>query len=60
MDNKSPFMEDYDPTIEGVSLRMCILTQLKKTCLDSYQKNCVVDSIPAMIDILDTTGQEAY
>lgn len=29
-------------------------------CIDSYRKQCVVDGECALLDILDTAGQEEY
>ncbi len=33
---------------------------LTDTCLDSYRKQCVIDDEVALLDVLDTAGQEEY
>lgn len=30
------------------------------TIEDSYRKNCIIDGEPALLDVLDTAGQEEY
>ena len=41
------------------NLRLCIEHQL--TCVtDSYRKQCVIDDEVALLDVLDTAGQEEY
>ncbi|THH10872.1 hypothetical protein EW145_g1011 [Phellinidium pouzarii] len=45
---QSHFVDEYDPTIEGTSL-----------CY-SYRKQCVIDDEVALLDVLDTAGQEEY
>lgn len=30
------------------------------SCLDSYRKQCVIDDEVALLDVLDTAGQEEY
>ncbi|KAI9280373.1 ras-like protein 3, partial [Sporodiniella umbellata] len=45
---QSHFVDEYDPTIEGTSL------------FDSYRKQCVIDDETALLDVLDTAGQEEY
>jgi|SRR3569833_101628 len=32
----------------------------KLLCLDSYRKQCVIDDEVALLDVLDTAGQEEY
>jgi GTPase KRas protein len=36
------------------------LEEYDPTIEDSYRKNTVVDDTPAVLDILDTAGQEEY
>ncbi|KAF9237635.1 ras family-domain-containing protein [Melanogaster broomeanus] len=43
---QSHFVDEYDPTIEGKS--------------HSYRKQCVIDDEVALLDVLDTAGQEEY
>ncbi|RLN56829.1 hypothetical protein BBJ29_003191, partial [Phytophthora kernoviae] len=42
------FLEDYDPTIGTFRYMTC------------YRKQTTIDSSPALLDILDTAGQEEY
>jgi GTPase KRas protein len=51
---QSHFVDEYDPTIEGNRLFSDI------TRLDSYRKQCVIDDEVALLDVLDTAGQEEY
>jgi GTPase KRas protein len=59
------FLEDYDPTIGMYTYihttspenREFILTSNVE---DSYRKQTVVDNQSALLDILDTAGQEEY
>lgn len=60
-------MFDYDPTIEGkndsfsvnyLQLTKCIF--LLFFHIDSYRKQCVIDDEVALLDVLDTAGQEEY
>ncbi|KAH0563382.1 Ras GTPase [Trichoglossum hirsutum] len=61
---QSHFVDEYDPTIEGpcpsspdfskVSGDSCSATS------DSYRKQCVIDEEVALLDVLDTAGQEEY
>ncbi|KAI4286627.1 MAG: hypothetical protein L6R35_004115 [Caloplaca aegaea] len=44
---QSHFVDEYDPTIEAM-------------CKDSYRKQCVIDEEVALLDVLDTAGQEEY
>jgi GTPase SAR1 family protein len=59
---QSHFVFDYDPTIEGKRLgwgvAMTIMAYL--TWTDSYRKQCVIDDEVALLDVLDTAGQEEY
>ena len=50
---QSHFVDEYDPTIEGT---------LRANCADpdSYRKQCVIDDEVALLDVLDTAGQEEY
>ncbi|KAI8334132.1 ras-like protein 1 [Blakeslea trispora] len=52
---QSHFVDEYDPTIEGNSN---LLTDFLS--IDSYRKQCVIDSETALLDVLDTAGQEEY
>lgn len=61
---QSHFVDEYDPTIEGMlgSERVSpsiYLNQLTST-IDSYRKQCVIDDEVALLDVLDTAGQEEY
>ncbi|OCB84441.1 ras-1 [Sanghuangporus baumii] len=42
------FVDEYDPTIEAIPLE------------DSYRKQCLIDEEVALLDVLDTAGQEEY
>ena len=59
---QSHFVDEYDPTIEGA----CPLNTLRHSRLlttrpiDSYRKQCVIDDEVALLDVLDTAGQEEY
>lgn len=59
---QSHFVDEYDPTIEGMASRILpyneypMLTSLS----DSYRKQCVIDDEVALLDVLDTAGQEEY
>jgi len=66
---QSHFVDEYDPTIEGVSrpprAKYEILlgssdTDTSPTPADSYRKQCVIDEEVALLDVLDTAGQEEY
>ena len=67
---QSHFVDEYDPTIEGTSstiLHTACATSSCKLCapklttfLDSYRKQCVIDDEVALLDVLDTAGQEEY
>jgi GTPase KRas len=63
------FDDDYNPTIEGgfFFLRHHVLFKKKTRFFstfvigtDSYQKECVIDEEVALLDVLDTAGQEEY
>ena len=36
------------------------MARLKPLVLDSYRKQCVIDNEVALLDVLDTAGQEEY
>lgn len=64
---QSHFVDEYDPTIEGwLDTCPCHLqppitvyaNALNST--DSYRKQCVIDEEVALLDVLDTAGQEEY
>lgn len=64
---QSHFVDEYDPTIEGIytfdarALLSRSRTRLThRLCTDSYRKQCVIDSEVALLDVLDTAGQEEY
>jgi small GTP-binding protein len=62
---QSHFVDEYDPTIEGLSPPSFLLSPLQIltscTCqIDSYRKQCVIDEEVALLDVLDTAGQEEY
>ncbi|CAH0393357.1 unnamed protein product [Bemisia tabaci] len=41
-------------------LRSYFVTDYDPTIEDSYTKQCVIDDVPAKLDILDTAGQEEF
>ncbi|WFD22568.1 hypothetical protein MEQU1_001240 [Malassezia equina] len=49
--SQNHFVDEYDPTIEG----MC-----PSLTSDSYRKQCSIDNEMALLDVLDTAGQEEY
>ncbi|GAA5821241.1 hypothetical protein JCM11251_004527 [Rhodosporidiobolus azoricus] len=51
---QSHFVDEYDPTI--VSLAHYLGTDAE----DSYRKQCMIDEEVALLDVLDTAGQEEY
>jgi GTPase KRas len=51
---QSHFVDEYDPTIEGMR---CPANPADP---DSYRKQCVIDDEVALLDVLDTAGQEEY
>ncbi|RKF66842.1 Ras-like protein [Golovinomyces cichoracearum] len=65
---QSHFVDEYDPTIEGIRQQCCnfyifsnLATKLTDfTSSDSYRKQCVIDDEVALLDVLDTAGQEEY
>jgi len=66
---QSHFVDEYDPTIEGagntfnhVSLSLYFFwrSSLSGMATDSYRKQCVIDDEVALLDVLDTAGQEEY
>lgn len=62
---QSHFVDEYDPTIEGAPtfLRFsCGRLEFNDFCseTDSYRKQCVIDDEVALLDVLDTAGQEEY
>ncbi|MCJ1316132.1 Ras GTPase [Xylographa vitiligo] len=52
------FVDEYDPTIEGGNILPPPCPWL--TLADSYRKQCVIDDEVALLDVLDTAGQEEY
>ena len=56
-------MDEYDPTIEGLH-RTCLdvyrSLRADASATDSYRKQCVIDDEVALLDVLDTAGQEEY
>jgi GTPase KRas protein len=71
---QSHFVDEYDPTIEGESPRFisraeptassqgCVnnMADSESSSADSYRKQCVIDDEVALLDVLDTAGQEEY
>lgn len=57
---QSHFVDEYDPTIEGRFIASRLLTKAHILLLDSYRKQCVIDDEVALLDVLDTAGQEEY
>ncbi|GAA5884833.1 hypothetical protein JCM16303_007293 [Sporobolomyces ruberrimus] len=67
---QSHFVDEYDPTIIGVQVIILAstktekLTQSPRVLLqfksDSYRKQCMIDEEVALLDVLDTAGQEEY
>ena len=65
---QSHFVDEYDPTIEGISStpfqpqNHAIAHHHSRDHLhiDSYRKQCVIDDEVALLDVLDTAGQEEY
>lgn len=39
---------------------MCVCIIIYIINLDSYRKQCVIDEETALLDVLDTAGQEEY
>lgn len=65
---QSHFVDEYDPTIEGESSPVSNShvaapdeqTTDRDASVDSYRKQCVIDDEVALLDVLDTAGQEEY
>jgi GTPase KRas protein len=58
---QSHFVDEYDPTIEGEFSTTATQATLTPRCwADSYRKQCVIDDEVALLDVLDTAGQEEY
>jgi GTPase SAR1 family protein len=58
---QSHFVDEYDPTIEGIFYRSELAgSSSLKIHQDSYRKQCVIDDEVALLDVLDTAGQEEY
>ena len=59
---QSHFVDEYDPTIEGIpQKRVSSSPAIWLTLVtDSYRKQCVIDDEVALLDVLDTAGQEEY
>ena len=57
---QSHFVDEYDPTIEGMCIWWLSTGRLFTPFLDSYRKQCVIDDEVALLDVLDTAGQEEY
>ncbi|KAJ5468810.1 Small GTPase superfamilyRab type [Penicillium sp. IBT 31633x] len=57
---QSHFVDEYDPTIEGSQLQTASLIRNRVPPTDSYRKQCVIDDEVALLDVLDTAGQEEY
>lgn len=55
---QSHFVDEYDPTIEGMPSSPSLGTKTDRA--DSYRKQCVIDEEVALLDVLDTAGQEEY
>jgi GTPase SAR1 family protein len=63
---QSHFVDEYDPTIEGgwwskypYQLYFSWRSSFRMAT-DSYRKQCVIDDEVALLDVLDTAGQEEY
>lgn len=60
---QSHFVDEYDPTIEGAHVYSTLVFS-QRSCFgmvtDSYRKQCVIDDEVALLDVLDTAGQEEY
>lgn len=57
---QSHFVDEYDPTIEGRSIKYFATPPKLSSSSDSYRKQCVIDEEVALLDVLDTAGQEEY
>jgi GTPase SAR1 family protein len=49
----------YDPTI-GKPLPLHSVQTIADRTEDSYRKQCIIDEEVALLDVLDTAGQEEY
>jgi GTPase SAR1 family protein len=49
----------YDPTI-GKPLPLRTARAVADQTEDSYRKQCIIDEEVALLDVLDTAGQEEY
>jgi Ras family len=49
----------YDP-VSYSSLSIIVDLIPRQTIEDSYRKQCVIDEEVALLDVLDTAGQEEY
>ncbi|KAF9237640.1 P-loop containing nucleoside triphosphate hydrolase protein [Melanogaster broomeanus] len=59
------FADDYDPVCvcSGKTLvfsPICALSNYVFIILDAYRKQCVIDDKVALLDVIDTLGQEEY
>lgn len=59
---QSHFVDEYDPTIEGSKISYTVVQPSADIfrLSDSYRKQCVIDDEVALLDVLDTAGQEEY
>lgn len=57
---QSHFVDEYDPTIEGSFVLLIERSPFTYCVIDSYRKQCVIDDETALLDVLDTAGQEEY
>jgi hypothetical protein len=60
---QSHFVDEYDPTIEGTHICAPFASpahSCSAMATDSYRKQCVIDDEVALLDVLDTAGQEEY
>nr|CAD7257894.1 unnamed protein product [Timema shepardi] len=46
--------------LKRLSIHSYFVTDYDPTIEDSYTKQCVIDDVPAKLDILDTAGQEEF
>jgi hypothetical protein len=57
-------VDEYDPTIEGAGNSSIPIRNAYRLGMvmatDSYRKQCVIDDEVALLDVLDTAGQEEY
>lgn len=60
---QSQFVDEYDPTIEGnfhLFMLYANAPQFEQLSADSYRKQTLIDEEVALLDVLDTAGQEEY